>query len=79
MLDMNTFTPKKGDKFYVNGYGKKGTVIEYGKKGTVIEYIDDYNWTIEWDHTKEIIKAPFTPQGVKWLFIDGVLVKPYLD
>ena len=70
MLDMNTFTPKKGDKFYVNGYGKKGTVIEY---------IDDYNWTIEWDHTKEIIKAPFTPQGVKWLFIDGVLVKTYLD
>ena len=67
---MDKFMPSTGDKFYSNGYRRKGTVVEY---------IDDYNWSISWDkNPEEIVKAPFTPKDVKWLFIDCVFNSTYL-
>lgn len=67
---MDNFIPSTGDKFYSNGFKKKGIVVEF---------IDEYNWTISWDRNPtEVVRAPFTPKDVKWLWIDGSFVSTYL-
>ena len=68
-INIETFKPSPGDKFYDNNLKKKGVVFEY---------LDESNWYYTISGSTEIIKAPFRPKDVKWLFIDGEHYSTYL-